>query len=904
MDYTSIKVGQLPTEEISGSDFIPHEVNGLLKKATITDLAAFIGANDAVGFRAVSVPNGGTLPTTDTQEFILVGPGTYNNVGGGSTITVTEELNAIVSNGTYWFVGVEIPIDAPPGNAVWGEIVGTLSNQTDLQSLLNLKADLVAGKVPSSQLPSYVDDVVEVADFAALPVSGETGKIYVTLDNNKIYRWSGSVYIEIAANNAIWGAITGTLSNQTDLQNALNTKALKTTTISTTSPLFGGGDLSGDLTLFIQEANSVSSGYLTYTDWRTFNEKANDDEVVHLTGNETISGTKSFTDNGSSSSIYCNVTSTNGVGISIDTSSTNGSGIYSTNTSSGIGIESYNTVAGAGIYSTNSGNGMGIGSYNSSTGYGIYSTNTGNGRGIFCENTSTGIGVFLSNSGSGKNLLLNNTAPATGMPFTVQKGGTDVATISDAGAGVFSSTVQASAFRLSGMTAGSGALYWTSDRVTLANYNATGTVVIEATGGDYYATFGGSTYKNDFVGTGRFTGNLTGSSADFSGNVSINSSSLNFGGTGTYAGTDPSIYRVGSGVNDLAFAIGSSERMRITSDGKVGIGTDNPSNKLHVYSTLPRIIADTSSNYSVFNLYQAGSEKGAFYLENSNKQIILEANGDNTYTLNFRTGGSERMRITSDGKVGIGTNNPQDKFVISNAGAHGLEFTANATFNINLASYNRATSAYIPMNFDASKFSFQQGDVLVGWTGGTYNDPVYNNVRGISLRGINNSPAVIVNNEGIAAYFGRNGTTGNLINFNYNGATTVGSISISTSSTSYNTSSDYRLKEDLQPMVGSLERLQQLKPVNFAWKIDGKRVDGFIAHELAEVIPEAVTGEKDATEEVEVTPAVLDEEGNVIEEAVFETRDVYQGIDQSKIVPLLVAAMQDLKAEIELLKAK
>jgi hypothetical protein len=224
MDYTSIKVGQLPTGEISGGNFIPHEVAGILKKATITDLAAFIGANDAVGFRAVSVQNGGTLPATDTQEFILVGPGTYNNVGGGSTITVTEELNALVSNGTFWFVGVEIPIDAPPGNAIWGQIIGTLSNQTDLKNILDLKADLVDGKVPASQLPSYVDDIIEVANYAALPTTGETGKIYLTLDNNKIYRWSGSIYIEIAAENAVWGQIVGTLSNQTDLQNALNAK--------------------------------------------------------------------------------------------------------------------------------------------------------------------------------------------------------------------------------------------------------------------------------------------------------------------------------------------------------------------------------------------------------------------------------------------------------------------------------------------------------------------------------------------------------------------------------------------------------------------------------------------------------------------------------------------------------
>jgi hypothetical protein len=138
MDYTSIKVGQLPSAAIAGSNLIPHEVGGLLKKATITDLAAFISANGAVGFRAVSVPNGGTLPSTTQQEFILVGPGTYNNVGGGSPVTVTEELNALVSNGTFWFIGVQIPIDAAAGGtANWGGITGTLSAQTDLQTALN-----------------------------------------------------------------------------------------------------------------------------------------------------------------------------------------------------------------------------------------------------------------------------------------------------------------------------------------------------------------------------------------------------------------------------------------------------------------------------------------------------------------------------------------------------------------------------------------------------------------------------------------------------------------------------------------------------------------------------------------------------------------------------------------------
>lgn len=113
--------------------------------------------------------------------------------------------------------------------------------------------------------------------------------------------------------------------------------------------------------------------------------------------------------------------------------------------------------------------------------------------------------------------------------------------------------------------------------------------------------------------------------------------------------------------------------------------------------------------------------------------------------------------------------------------------------------------------------------------------------------------------------------------------TQVGSITTSTTATAYNTSSDYRLKEDVQPMVGASDRLMALKPVNFAWKVDGSRVDGFLAHEAQEVVPEAVTGSKDA----------VDKDG----------KPEYQGIDQSKIVPLLTAALQEALTEIAQLKA-
>jgi len=136
--------------------------------------------------------------------------------------------------------------------------------------------------------------------------------------------------------------------------------------------------------------------------------------------------------------------------------------------------------------------------------------------------------------------------------------------------------------------------------------------------------------------------------------------------------------------------------------------------------------------------------------------------------------------------------------------------------------------------------------------------------------------------SGPAGYFNRNGTDGNIVNY-YKDGTSVGSISVTSTATAYNTFSDYRLKENVQPVSDPVLRLNQLKPVNFAWKADGTRVDGFLAHEVQAVIPEAITGTKDE----------VDENGS----------PVYQGIDQAKLVPLLTAALQDAIRRIEALEA-
>jgi hypothetical protein len=113
----------------------------------------------------------------------------------------------------------------------------------------------------------------------------------------------------------------------------------------------------------------------------------------------------------------------------------------------------------------------------------------------------------------------------------------------------------------------------------------------------------------------------------------------------------------------------------------------------------------------------------------------------------------------------------------------------------------------------------------------------------------------------------------------------VGSITMTNSATAYNTTSDYRSKENVVEMTGSVDRVKQLKPsrFNFISEPDTNIVDGFLAHEVSSIVPEAIHGEKDA----------VDSDNNPI----------YQGIDQSKLVPLLVGAIKELTARIEALEA-
>jgi len=125
-------------------------------------------------------------------------------------------------------------------------------------------------------------------------------------------------------------------------------------------------------------------------------------------------------------------------------------------------------------------------------------------------------------------------------------------------------------------------------------------------------------------------------------------------------------------------------------------------------------------------------------------------------------------------------------------------------------------------------------------------------------------------------------TDGDAVTF-FRGTTQKGYITVASTGTTYNTLSDYRLKENIQPMVGALEKIAAIKPVTYDWKDIGKTGQGFIAHELKEVVPECVTGDKDE----------LDEKGN----------PRYQGIDTSYLVATLTAAIQEQQAIITQLQA-
>jgi len=335
-------------------------------------------------------------------------------------------------------------------------------------------------------------------------------------------------------------------------------------------------------------------------------------------------------------------------------------------------------------------------------------------------------------------------------------------------------------------------------------------------------------------------------------------------------------------------------------DERLGIGTSSPSAALHIASSGGTVsLVEASSGYNARVRIQSGNANESFLefadTDDSDVGEIVYSHANNS--MRFNTNATERMRIDSSGNVGIGESNPDAKLHIRDATDGGSSSTTSAI------QFSRrsggANDAAIKMQHDGSdgvsnlQFHFgtseamridSSGNLLVGTTLTAEVDESGTRIVAGDAGYIEHSrtsttdtlPNVVIarGNDGEAIRFIRNDGSNR----------EVGDIVLATSSTSYNTSSDYRLKENVIELTGATTRLKQLEPKRFNFIADADTtVDGFLAHEVQSVVPEAITG----------THNEVDADGN----------PVYQGIDQSKIVPLLVATIKELEARITALES-
>lgn len=370
------------------------------------------------------------------------------------------------------------------------------------------------------------------------------------------------------------------------------------------------------------------------------------------------------------------------------------------------------------------------------------------------------------------------------------------------------------------------------------------------------------------------------------------------GGTVVELGTNPSTFSLPNGTaNAVPYLNGSkvlTSGSALQFDGSnLGLGV-TPSAWTGSFKAiqLPDSGVFGTQNQNLNVLANATYNSGWKYISSAYATLYSQTSGQHQwYTAPSGTAGNaisftQAMTLNASGSLSIGTTASDNKVTVYDTNYPFVQFCNSSTGtggNVGFrVGYEASVGAYID-NLQNSPMIFRtnaaeraridsSGNLLVGTTSTISGGKISISFAGATQNGIVLQTTLASTGSDFMQFFNSAGSVAGKIT--QNGTTTV----------AYTTSSDYRLKENVQPMTGALAKVSALKPVTYKWKVDGSDGEGFIAHELAEVCPQAVTGEKDA----------VDADGN----------PVYQGIDTSFLAGLYAAALQELIAEVNSLKAE
>jgi hypothetical protein len=328
-------------------------------------------------------------------------------------------------------------------------------------------------------------------------------------------------------------------------------------------------------------------------------------------------------------------------------------------------------------------------------------------------------------------------------------------------------------------------------------------------------------------------------------------------------------------------------------NGNIGIGTTTPTRDFDLVRTAAdaNLRIETTSTGNDARLELIGDNTGASQIRFGDQNSVNPGAityDHSTNDLSFNTNSNTVVTISSGGDVGIGTVSPTENLEVQSASNTTIRIENEDDSTAKLLFHNTG-SANMDISVSSGSMIFNQGgtetvkiDADGILTTRKAIGSTYYSATSTDLRVFTNTGG----NTGAVALESTTNTNALRVHFTFsNNNGVVGSIRTSSSATIYSTSSDYRLKENVTLITDGIARLQQLKPSRFNFIADPDEVvDGFIAHEVEDIVPEAISGEKDA----------VNENGD----------PEYQAIDQSKLVPLLTAALQEAVARIETLETR